>query len=265
MTYLQVSPNGDSVSFTRLADEQTAGIEENLPELHVVNIVNDQTKKIADSLGVIHRWSPDSKSIYVVKLETKNDQTNLYTGKLRRIDATTGKGDDLAQLVGPNQLQMDVAPDGQMILFTASASTQLGKALPTFTQENVPGVGLFVFDVKAGTVRKLREEAMFAFYSPQQTKVLIGSEGENNAVNLEVTDLNAQRSVAIATDAAAKAGGMGMDVSIYPTWLDDHTVIYIGRRAVFGSAAENFVLTTIGADGKNRKIHQPAIDTALMK
>ena len=47
---------------------------------------------------------------------------------------------------------------------------------------------------------------------------------------------------------------------IHPGWLDENTVCYIAKRAVYGTAGENLELATVGADGKGRKSHQVAID-----
>lgn len=266
VTYVQVSPTGDHVSFTRVADGKAQGFDENLPELHVISLSGGGAKKIADAVGTIHRWSADGKALHVVELDSKIAETDLYRGKLMKVDPESGKGDALANLIGQNPMHMDVSPQGDQALFTAAAASAAGEKLkdPDMGQNNnqKPATGLFAVDIKAGTVKLARDEASFGMFSPNQTKVLIGAT-DGDGMSLIVTDLQFTNDVTVATDVAAEAGAQMNSVKVYPDWYNDKTVLYIAKRPVFGTAAENYMLTTVSADGKQKKIHQPAIDAAL--
>ena len=68
----------------------------------------------------------------------------------------------------------------------------------------------------------------------------------------------------IATDAAANSGGSMDAADIYPTWLDDDTVLYLRLRAVYGTACKNFELVAVNAaQGGKVKNLQTAIEEKL--
>jgi hypothetical protein len=268
ITYLQVSPTGDHVSFARVSDQQAKGFEKNLPELHVIALGNGKVKKVADAVGSIHRWAKGGKHLYIVQLTSAIKDTDRYMGELKKIDHEAGKGDALANVMGSDPMHMDAAPNDDALLFTAIAANPASKKLPApkadDDNQEEPSVNLYHLDLKAGTVKMARKETSFAYFSPNQTKVLLGVPGDEDELELVVTNLQFKNAVMVARDVADQAGSDMTSVSIYPGWYDDKTVLYIARRTVFGTSGENLMLTTVTADGKTRKVHQPAIDAALV-
>jgi hypothetical protein len=116
-----------------------------------------------------------------------------------------------------------------------------------------------------GKATQVTDDAAFAVYSPKGTKVLIGSSSDKDgAITLSMAPSDGSAVKAIVTDAAKQAGsGMGEQSSIYPTWLDDETVLYVSQQVVYGTTGKNLMLTSVRADGENVKLHQSAIETGL--
>lgn len=261
VTYAQVSADGKRLSFTRVADQSSEGFDQNLPELKVLSTEGGAVTKLVSNVGMIYRWMPDGKSLVVMKLDSKDEENDLYTGRIALVDSKSGKLTDLAAAVGPQEVFLDVSPDGAKVLFTALASDKAGAELKVNNPDDAE-LKLYELDVKTRAVKEVWQGANFAMYSPKQTKVLIGEDGEDETLELYVTDPSFNGKALVANDAAKQAGGMANSVDIYPSWYDDQTVLYIAKKAVFGTAGENFMLATVKADGSQRKLHQAKIDAA---
>jgi hypothetical protein len=99
--------------------------------------------------------------------------------------------------------------------------------------------------------------------------VLIGAATEKEgviALSVSPADGFSEKTMKqIAEDAARQTGGgMGGQATIYPTWLDDDTVLYLCKYAVYGPDGANLMLTSIKADGTGKTILQSKIDSALI-
>lgn len=265
ITYAQVSPDGGKLSFTRLADQQSEGFDQNLPELGVVGTDGGAVTKLAANVGITHRWLPDGRSLVVMKLDSKDGESDTYAGRIALVDAGSGELTDLASVVGPQGVFLDLSPDGKRVLFTAYAADAPGAELDMPDGNDQPATKLFELDIEGKSVKEVWPEAKFAMYSPKQTKVLIGGPGDDNLVELIVTDAKFAGQTVVANDAAGQIGGMGPSTDIYPTWYDDQTVLFLAKQAVYGTAGENLMLATVKADGSDRRSHQANVDAAAAK
>lgn len=266
LTYAQWSPDGKYVTLTRLADQKSAALDKNMPELILVDTAAGEKKKLASDVGMIHRWFPGSKHVLALQIASKDKDDDQYSGKLVKIDVATGKAEPLASVLGGSKVFLDLSPDGSKVLFTAIRAGKVGEKLPSKSDEKAQ---LHELDIKSGNVRAVRGNVAYAIYSPKGTKVLLGAASEEGGtIELAVGDalLTSLRVfTTVATDAAKGAGGSGGSSDIYPGWFDDDSVHYIALRTVFGTAAKNYQLTIVKANGKQRANLQPVIDAGLIE
>ncbi len=263
LTYARWSPDGKSISVTRVADEKSAALDKSMPELLVFDAAAGEKKKLASDVGIIHRWFPDSKHVLALQIASKAKDKDQYSGKLVKIDVATGKAEPLASVLGGEKVFIDISPDGGKVLFTAIKAAKAGEKVPPESDDKPQ---LHELDIKSGAVRAVKEDVAYAIYSPKGTKVLVGAASEQDGtIKLAVGDAALKKFETVATDAAKGAGGTGGSNDIYPGWFDDDSVYYIAVRTVFGTSANNYHLTIVSADGKKRANLQPIIDAGLME
>jgi hypothetical protein len=263
ITYARWSADGTYVSLTRVADAAKLPLDENLPELVLIRTADGKRQTVASNVGPIHCWFPDGRHLLAFQITAKGEEDGTYAGAIVRLDAATGKADPLATTLGGKKVFIDLSPDGTKALFTAMAATQAGGKAPAKAGDEPH---LFELDVASGAVRAVKADVAFALYSPKGTKVLVGTAGEDDGdLALAVGDAGLTTLRTVASDAAGKTGGMGNSVDIYPTWLDDDTVLYLAWHHVYGTAGKNLHLVAVGADGTNRRDLQGTIDAALTK
>lgn len=264
LTYARWSPDGKSVSLTRLADAAVAPLKDQLPELILVNLADGAKKTIASNVSIIHRWFPDSKSILTFQISAKEGKGDRYAGSLVRLNVETGKAEPLAAVLGPKQVFFDLSPDGKKAVFTAIQAGKPGVAATSKPADDAEA-RLYELDVATGVVRPATERAVYALYSPKGTKVLVGVEGGNAGVQLKVGKADLTDLHPVAEGVVKSVGDPASSAEVYPTWLDDDTVLYLTLRNVYGIAGKNLSLMSVAADGKNPRDLQPKLDAALVK
>jgi hypothetical protein len=264
LTYARWSPDGKGVTLTRLADAAVAPMKDQLPELILINLADGAKKTLASNVSVIHRWFPDSKAILTFQIAAKQDKGDRYSGSLVRLNVETGQAEPLAAVLGPKQVFFDLSPDGKKVLFTAIQAGKPGVAA-TSKPAAAAEAALYELDVATGAVRVAAPKAVYAVYSPKGTKVLVGIEGGNAGVQLQVGKADLTDLHPVAEGAVKSIGDPTSSAEVYPTWLDDETVLYLTLRNVYGIAGKNLSLMSVAADGKNPRDLQPKLDAALVK
>lgn len=262
-TYTGFSPDGKTLSITRLSDQKNAAVDENMPELILVDVAAGTQKAVtaAPAVAVIHRWFPDSKSLLLFQITGKDKKTGQYTGMLSKLDVASGTLKPLAAAMGSKDVFFDLSPDGRTVLFTASAAGAPGAALPSGN-----GDKLFALTVASGAVREVKAGVKYAVWSPKGTHVLAAVAGSDDQLTLQVADAALAEFKPVATDAVAQAGGgPGATSNIYPSWLGEDRVLYLASCAVYGTAGKNLQLVSVGVDGTKRKSLQAAIDAEAAK
>jgi hypothetical protein len=262
VTYTNFSPDGQDVSFTRLSDQQDPAVKENLPELHLIDVgaAKEHPVEAAGSVAGIHRWFPDSRSllIFQIKEKVKAEHGSLYQGVIARWDIGAGKATDLAAALGSNDVFFDLSPDGKTVLFTAAAAGKVGTELKAGEADT-----LYELKVDSGALREVRDGVRYAIWSKTGAEVLVGTKGENNKLDIEVSDATLGKFHLVAADAVAQTGdGPAGNTNIYPSWIGDGQIAYLASRAVYGTAGMNLRLVIVSADGKTRKDVQTTIDAA---
>jgi hypothetical protein len=180
------------------------------------------------------------------------------------LDVTTGRKTPLAAAAVTQQFHFDLSPDNKKVLFTA---LRAGKAGEDVSKGNEYAMKLFELDVASGAVRKTEKEARYAIYSPDGTKVLLGTPPEGFAldtIKLQVTDASLGNATVVAASAAMPLA-LGGEGTVFPGWFDSKTVFYFVTKAVYGTEGKSLQLVTVGADGKGLKHLQPVIDMEVLK
>ncbi len=259
VTYAAWSPDGKWIAVSRLSEEQRGGIEQNLPELHLIDVASGMSKPLAPAapVNMLHRWLPDSSALIAFVIKSQNQENNTYVGELSKIAVADGAIQPLAAVVGEQGVFFDVSPDGRKVMFTAKGAGAVGQEVAAMEE-----VTLSELDIASGAIRAVRPEARFAIYSPKGGRLLLGFAHEQGVLKLEVADATGANAVEVALDAAGEAGGMGESATIYPAWRDEDTVLYLASRAVYGAAGKNLHLMTVSHDGKTRANHQASLDAA---
>lgn len=265
VTYLRWSPDGKRVSMTRVSDEQKEGLDQNLPELKVYNTADAAGKTIAHNTSALHRWFPDGQSILYFHITKKGEGQDDYRGTLSSVNVQTGEAKPLAAMAAGQNVFFDLSPDGKKVLFTAVLAGPLDKPLGEIDPDNQPEPKLFELEVATGTVREVREGVAYAFYSPKGDKVMLVVHGDNNAGDVFVSDAamrDLAKLVKVGEGAPLQTPGFGDNVNIYPTWLDNDTVLYFAMRSVYGTAGKNMDLIAVQADASGRRSLQSKLDAA---
>jgi len=262
-TYAQWSPDGKYATVTRVADQKVAPLDQNMPELILINVAEGTTKPLASNVAGMHRWMPDGRNVVIFQIEGKSQNTSQYTGKLMLLDVVSGESKAVAGMVGEQGAFFDVSPDGKTAMVTALKVDAPDAKLPEKIETKSKLVSV---NLESGQSKEIGEDVGFAIYSPKGTKVLIGAATEKEgAIALSVSPADGSAMKQIAEDAAKQTGGgMGGQATIYPTWLDDDTVLYLCKYAVYGPDGANLMLTSIKADGTGKTILQSKIDSALI-
>ncbi len=261
VTYARWSPDGKLVSLTRVANQSVKPLDTNLPELLIVNTNDRSKKKIASNVARLHRWFSDSRHILTFQILAKEEQGSTYTGRLVKLNVTTGDATTLAEVVSTDKVFFDLSPDDAQVLFTARGAGKPGQKLTADEDE----MKLFQLDIASGALRVIKSKVRYAIYSPKGSRVLVGTSTNKDTVQLSVGDREAANLVPIASGAA---GGVSQNMSsteIYPGWVNEDTVHYLRTQAVYGTAGKALQLMIVGADGKNRRNLQGAIAVSLQK
>ncbi len=262
VAYAQWSPDGRYISITRVADQQVAPIEQNMPELIVIDVADGSSKRMASNVGAIHRWMPDGERVVVFQMEDKIGESNYYSGHLTTVDVANDDKSAVVAMAAEHGVHFDVSPDREAAMVAAMKVDAADAEMP----DEMEGQSkLYSVDMVSGRSREVAPAVAFAVYSPDGARVLIGSaDEEDGVIKVSVAGADGKDPEVIAEDAGKQAGAGGPQASnVYPTWLDDETVLYLSRRAVFGTAGTNLMLTSVKADGTGRTLHQGTIDAKL--
>ncbi|MBN2713803.1 MAG: hypothetical protein JXR97_15400 [Planctomycetes bacterium] len=256
--YAQWSPDGKYVSIAQNANQPVAPMQEGMPQLHLVDIAAGAGKVVVSNIAAHHRWMPDGKGVVVFQALLKDEQNN-YTGKLSILNVADGSLKPLVSVMG-SEIFFDVSPDGKKILFIAKSAAAGNDKLQVEEQQQDK---LFSLDVATGAVKAEKEGVTFVLFSPKGDKVMFDGKGKGGD-SLMVAGADFANPVEVADDLAVRIEGMGNNTDIRPGWLGNDTVLYIGRISVYGKDGKNLMLSSVKADGKEKKVLQPALDMAII-
>ncbi|MEX0715044.1 MAG: hypothetical protein WD066_00575 [Planctomycetaceae bacterium] len=262
--YVRQSPDGESLAVLRMADDKVAPLEDAAPELHVVNVKDGSSRRIAQNVGQSLRWFPDSKRVLVLKVEGKVEESDRYNGTLAAVDVAGGQATPLAAVLTERGGHFDLSPDGKKALFVALAADKPGTKLENPEEGKMT---LFELDIAGTTPRKTEHTVASATYSPNGTKVLLGPSSE--LFSFEPTRIQVY-----AADLSRKLGeiqgeipaGSGFEGAVLPGWIDDDNVFYFVKRKIYGTQQEALTLMIGAADGGGKqRCVQPLIDIAAVE
>jgi Tol biopolymer transport system component len=257
--YARWSPDGAHIAVTRQSGSTHDGIEQQMPELLLVDPANGASRVVANNTSKLLRWFPDGSGVLVFQATTKDEEKDIYTGQLVKV---TPEGmEPLAAVMGKQDVFFDVSPDGAKVLFTAIDAGKVGE---TFTLPEEPAARLHELSLKLGSTAEVDGEYKYGFYSPQgDTIMLVGGEENDGMSQLFVMADGAAK--IIAEDVATNTGGMGNSSDIYAGWYDKDRILYIRRHAVLGTTGYNYQIVLIPAVGGAVQNLQPMLETKLLE
>ncbi|MAE61116.1 MAG: hypothetical protein CMJ49_07145 [Planctomycetaceae bacterium] len=218
----------------------------------------NEDEALASNVSVLHRWFPDGSAVLTFQIERKDDD-NTYFGHLSKIDTATKRVKPLVAVAGGQDVYFDLSPDGNQVVFSASAAGPLGRELDADSDRT----SLYLYDMTTGKLETLINRTVTcAKFSPDGRRLLLGVPDKNDdgPSKIGVMDLKTRKSKTLARDAVLKVGDMMNSVSVYPSWVDDESVIYLSQYAAYGTAAVNVRLQSVTIDGQTQTDLQPIID-----
>ncbi len=254
MGYVQWGPQGRQISYARVGDSAREPLEENMPELHWVDLESGADQVLAHNVGSQHRWFPDGERLLIFRVLSK--QGDQFIGQL--VALKPGGEEEILVSARGSGTVMDIAPDGNRLLFTANAAAKPGQELEGASTE----VALYGYDLTTQALAKLAPGVKFGFFSPDGKRILSGREADEKLL-LEVRNAAGGEPLAVADDGVSEAGPMMQSTPVYPGWLDAERIYYLAQHAVYGVAAKNLALTVVSLNDQARRNLQPAIDAAI--
>lgn len=265
VTYARWGEDGKQFAITRVAAEKVEPMDEQLPELVVKDVSKAGMRKVLSNTSALFRWTKDGH-IIAFQLTSKDDQSNLYTGYLVKVNPGTKKVTKLASAILPKSATLDVSPDGETVLYTALDSDVPEKVLAVPERDNFgrgPESKLFKLAVAGGKPTAVGSKITYALYSPSGSKVLVAKNGRNNNLTLQVMTAELKSPKTIASDAVGQVGGMQNQSDVYATWTSDDSIVYLKLVAAYGNAGQNLHLFQVGADGSGKVDFQSAIESGI--
>lgn len=219
--FLQWAPDAKTFSYAAVSGQNYEGIQENLPEIKIMNPADKSEKLVGRNTSLIHRWTADGKSLLFLKTEAKDTDGRL--GSLVAYNAESGKVRKIARILEAEWF--DLAPDGNEVILSAVAMAPAGKrpAKPETAEK-----ALYLVNVADGTFKRLVGDANFARYSPDGKHIALLAD---NAIWICGRD-------AVKPEKPLMRSVMEFDNTKYqPIWLSNTEVLGMAKRAVYGAVA----------------------------
>ncbi len=253
--YALFSPDGKYLAVSRVTEnERKTPAKGRIPEILIIDLLTEKATTLVEDAHLAFRWFRDSRRIVCFKIES-GDKDGNSTGQLVEIDIASKKQKRLAAVVAGQKMCIELAPDQQAVVFSASSAGKPGIALESPMARN----RLWRWSAKDGSVSEFHDSAEFARYSPSGGKVLLARMNALGAGELRIADAEGKAEKPLPANAALSVGA---DLTL-PGWLDDDTVFYFATRNTYGGGAPSLCLNTIRTDGKAATNLQPALDYAV--
>lgn len=257
------SPDGKQLAISRVAKDKKPPLKDAAPTIDLIDLESGSKTSLGDNLGHLCHWFSNSKRMLVFKIDSKTENDD-FQGNLSVMDIATKRITPLVAMVASDKMYFDLSPDDSKVLFTAKAATKGGQPLDAPESSDMR---LFEVDVATRAIRRIRNEARYAIYSPNGKQVLVGGPTDGfsfDELKLEVADANLEKFVEVTSHAhmPLSFGGEGV---LFPGWVGDGRISYFAQRIVYGTEGKSLHLVTVGADGKDRKFVQPMIDAEALR
>lgn len=247
-TFLQVAPKDGRISWSFVSSEQHEGVSENMPELHVHEVMKGATVRAAVNVSVTHRWLPNGSGIVYLKTEGKD--TDGRVGSLCTWDVVTQTERRVAVVNGAEWF--DLSPDGREVVLSAQGMT----AVSGRPRSRGDHKALYVVSLADGAFRRLEYDADHARYSPDGQRVAM-----LRSRTLWVTD----RTMELSDQPTWRGANHEIDngTKIHLSWFDARRVLAIARRPRLGVSGMSPELVLIDAATGEARNLQPDLDAVV--
>ncbi len=247
-SFLQLDPRGRYLSYTCIGGTSAEGVDESLPELKLVNLAEQSEKRINFNTSSVHRWTADGRSIVYLKTDLKD--TRGRVGALCVYDVESGKIRRVAAICGAEWF--DISPDGTRVVLSAKSLAAAGTE-PVATEETTSA--LYEILLADGSFRRLESDADFCRYSPDGKLVAIFRE---NALWTAPADFSKEPARITATVV-----NLDNSTKFHPTWISANEVLILKKKAIFGTLAYTFELSSVNVATGEIKPLQDAVEAAI--
>jgi Tol biopolymer transport system component len=187
-------------------------------ELRAVSLDTGAERVLARRCGLLHAWSPDSRSVALVQANAAAvDDDELSAGHLVLVDAATGGVRRLAAVFFSHFTHLRFSPDGLKIYFCAP---RLALPAPPVDMDKVP-FGLFAFDRAKSTTTLLSrpsERVLYSAPAPDGRGMLYVAAREGKALEGAVVLLDERTG-----ERTAIAENRG---NFFPFWTDANRIAF---------------------------------------
>ena len=220
--------------------------------LKVIDVAGGKTSTVLEGGNATHAWLPDSASLVTVKpaeSEEGDDGEKPSALLVVQLDGTIRK---VADVRVESSSGLSLSPDGKSVLLVEEAGDDEGKRL----------VSIDLADGKRRVIDVQSKEVKLAVYSPdgKRLAVVFGSDDEKSS--LAVVPAVGGQAVVLDERMMGTTGGFN-GVPVYPTWVDNETVLYFKASAVYGVKGTSMQLMKRGLGEKESESLQMAIDNGV--
>ena len=247
--FLQWSPDGKLFSYAFVSGQNYDGVDENLPEIKIMNPADKSERLVSRNTSLMHRWTADGKGIVFLKTEAKDTDGRL--GSIVIFSTETGKTRKIAKILDAEWF--DLSPDGKEIILSAAAMAASGK---TPKKDELSGKSLYLVSISDGAFKRLDEDAAFARYSPDGKRIALLAE---KAIWITGRD-------AVRPEKPLMRAMMEFDnTKFQTTWLSNTEVLSIVKKPVFGVVAHTCALQVGNVETGDVRLLQNEIEECVRK
>lgn len=247
--FLQWAPDAKVFSYGYVSGQTYDGIEENLPEIKIMNPADKSERLVSRNTSLMHRWTPDGKGIVFLKTEAKDTDGRL--GSIALFNTANGKIRKIARILDAEWF--DLSPDGKEIILAAAAMAEPGK---TPVKEEYADKVMYLVTVADGTFKRLDGNANFARYSPDGNHIALLAD---NAIWITGRD-------GVKPEKPLMRAVMEFDnAKFHPTWISSTEILSIVKRAVFGAVAHSCELQAGNIETGEVRSLQDGIEECVRK
>lgn len=204
----RVSPDGRSVSYAVGEDRNDAM----RTELRLVSLQTGAERVLAKRSGLLHAWSPDGRTIAIVRAGAEWTSTKKFTkGELALVDVATGRTRALAPAVYSGFSHLRFSPDGKRIVYCAAERTGDAEGIPS---------ALFAWDLgrkRVGRLSREGENVAYSAASPSGGRMFYVAAPKDKALEGDI----------VVVDERGRRTKVGTNHgNLFPFWLDDERIAF---------------------------------------
>jgi hypothetical protein len=261
ITQVEWSTDGTYISLSQAGADSDMGVA----DLVLISKKDGMSKTIVSNAGDVHHWI-DGKNILFIKVSEKNkDNSDILKGEISVYSVDTGETKSLTNVIVSKTTGLDFSAERKEIVFTA---IKAGEKVD-FEADMKAESSIFAYDLKKNVLGDPIPAVIadYVKYSPDSTKLLVKAADSESygSFDLAFYDLKKGKLEVILKNTLNTVNTNSATVQVYPTWLDNSTVLYWKMTNTYGTGGQAIQLFSINATTLKKQNHQLLIDTEISK